>query len=428
MLFRDLGVPRSTAASWIHRGQRPVVSAHVLALDQIELQVEVLALQRRIKFLLAIIRLAFLLVRLSGFRLDSKHVPDGATKRSILDAIAHATKAIPLAVALRVLRLSAARYHDWNRRQQDCSLDDRSSCPHTSPTQLTANEVSDMRDLVVSQDYRHMSLRSLALRAQRIAQVFASPSTWWRLVRERGWLRPRHRVYPAKPKDGIRATKPNEYWHIDVTVIKLLDGTRTYLHAVIDNFSRRILAWRLAPRLEPKTTCLVLAEAAKNLPKNGDGANVIADSGIENVNGEVDDFFGLGQLHRILAQVEVSYSNSMIEALWRSMKHGWLFLHQLDTFAALEKLIAFYIEQHNSVVPHSAFAGQTPDEMYFGCGDQVPVDLAVGRARAREARMKSNRELSCEACRPAVREMPGSLFFSAISGVLQLHDETSAMS
>jgi hypothetical protein len=153
MLFHHLGVPRSTAASWIRRGQRPVVSAHVLALDQIELQVEVLALQRRIKFLLAIIRLAFLLVRLSGFRLDSKHVPDGATKRSILDAIAHATKAIPLAVALRVLRLSAARYHDWNRRQQDCSLDDRSSCPHTSPTQLAANEVSDMRDMVVSQDY-----------------------------------------------------------------------------------------------------------------------------------------------------------------------------------------------------------------------------------------------------------------------------------
>ena len=89
MLFRDLGVPRSTAASWIRRGQRPVVSAQVLALDQLELQAEVLALERGIRFLLAIIRLAFLLVRLSGFRLDSQRVPDGAAKRSILDAIAH---------------------------------------------------------------------------------------------------------------------------------------------------------------------------------------------------------------------------------------------------------------------------------------------------------------------------------------------------
>ena len=240
-------------------------------------------------------------------------------------------------------------------------------------------------------------------------------------------IRPRHRVYPAKPKDGIRATKPNEFWHIDVTVIKLLDGTRTYLHAVIDNFSRRILAWRLVLRLEPQTTCQILIEAATNL-KDGDGATVIADSGGENVNHEVNDLFGLGQLRRILAQVEVSYSNSMIEALWRSLKHGWLYLHQLDTFAALERLIAFYIEQHNSVVPHSAFAGQTPDEIYFGRGDQVPADLAAGRARAREARMNSNRTLSCEACRPTIRESPGTSDSSAISGVLQMQEQMSAMS
>jgi transposase InsO family protein len=38
-------------------------------------------------------------------------------------------------------------------------------------------------------------------------------------------------------------------WHIDTTVIRLLDGTRAYLHAVIDNFSRRILAWRSRRRL-----------------------------------------------------------------------------------------------------------------------------------------------------------------------------------
>jgi hypothetical protein len=110
------------------------------------------------------------------------------------------------------------------------------------------------------------------------------------------------------------------------------------------------------------------------------------------------------------------------------MKHGWLFLHKLDTFAALEKLIAFYVEQHNSVVPHSTFAGQTPDEMYFGRGNQVPVALAAGRARASEARMKSNRELSCEDCRSAIRETPISLVSSAIPGVLQLHDGMSAMS
>ena len=169
-----------------------------------------------------------------------------------------------------------------------------------------------------------MTLRALAIHAQRIGKVFAAPATWARLALKHAWLRPRRRWYPAKPKLGIRASKPNEYWHIDVTVIRLLDGTRTYLHALIDNFSRRILAWKIVLRLEPQTTCQVLNESAKLLPIGGDGATVVADSGGENVNHEVDDLLGLGQLRRVLAQVEVSFSNSMIEAWWRSLKHGWL--------------------------------------------------------------------------------------------------------
>jgi len=341
-MFSDLGAPHSTAASWIRRGARPVVSAEVFTLDQQQLQAEVLLLERRVRFLLAVIRLAFLLVRLSGFRLDSQRAPDGSAKRSILAAVTHTQKAIPLAVALRVLRLSPSRYHTWRKLDDDCPLDDRSSCPKRTPSQLTAAKMSTIGPMVTDESFRHMPLRSLSLHAQRIARVFASTSTWARLVRERGWLRPRRRLYPAKPKEGIRASRPNEYWHVDVTVIRLLDGTRTFLHALIDNFSRRILAWKLAPRLEPQTTCQVLTEAAKHLSSDGDGATIIADSGVENVNREVDGVLDLGQLRRVLAQVEVGFSNSMIEAFWRSLKHGWLYLHQLDTFAGRSQPCAFY--------------------------------------------------------------------------------------
>jgi hypothetical protein len=58
------------------------------------------------------------------------------------------------------------------------------------------------------------------------------------LVRTFGWRSPRRRVHPAKPKVGLRTTQADEIWHTDTTVIRRLDGTRAYLHAVIDNFSR----------------------------------------------------------------------------------------------------------------------------------------------------------------------------------------------
>ena len=59
---------------------------------------------------------------------------------------------------------------------------------------------------------------------------------------------------------------------------------------------------------------------------------------------------------------------------------------------------AFYVEQHNSHLPHSAFKSQTPDEMYFGTGQNIPEQLHAARITAREARMKSNRSQTCRSC------------------------------
>jgi hypothetical protein len=75
---------------------------------------------------------------------------------------------------------------------------------------------------------------TLAVLAQRLGTAWASPSTWDRLVRTYGGRRPRLRGHPAQPTVGLRTTRADERWHIDTTVIDLLDGTRAYLHAVIN--------------------------------------------------------------------------------------------------------------------------------------------------------------------------------------------------
>lgn len=82
--------------------------------------------------------------------------------------------------------------------------------------------------------------------------------------------------------------------------------------------------------------------------------------------------FGLGKLRRVLAQVEVSFSNSLIDAFWRSLKSNWIYINQLDSFATLERLVGFYVAEHNTKLPHGAFQGQTPDEIDFGRGEDVP--------------------------------------------------------
>ncbi len=256
---------------------------------------------------------------------------------------------------------------------------------------------------VLDPGLRHMPLRTLSLFAQRAGKVFVSVTTWARLVRVHGWRRPRVRMHPAKPTVGVRASRPNDYWHIDVTVLRLLDGTKTFLHAVIDNYSRKILAWTLAPRLDSTTTCQVLVAAGQHLAdKEREPADacptVVADAGVENVNGAVEATLASAKLRRVLAQVEVTYSNSIIEAWWRSLKHQWLFLNTLDTMAHLQALVAFFVEEQNAKMPHSAFAGQTPDEMYLGTAKNLPDELVVARAKARERRLAVNRAVSCHRC------------------------------
>jgi len=397
-LFPELKIPRSTIRSWLHRGISDVVTCDFLSAEATELRVEIQELRHRVAVLCAVVGLLVVMLRVSERRLDHERLPEGNGKRALLRAIQRASRVVPLSVALQIARLSPSRYHGWRRAETRCELDDRSSCPRSKPTRLTAAEVRSVKEMVESDDHRHLSLRGLALYAQRIGRVIASPSTWSRLAREGGWRRPRRRVYPAKPKVGIRADAPNELWHIDVTIIRLLDGTKAYLHAVIDNFSRRILAWTLEERLGAGGTCRILLKAGRQLGTHPVETTVMTDSGTENVNANVDDLLDREGLSRVLAQVEVSFSNSMIEAFWRSLRHAWLYLHNLDNTATLRRLIAFYVRAHNATMPHAAFNGQTPDEMYFGNGDAVLIDLAAARVRARQERMKANRMAACGVC------------------------------
>ena len=198
----------------------------------------------------------------------------------------------------------------------------------------------------------------------------------------------RQRVHPAKPKVGIRASQANEIWHVDTTLIRLLDGSRAYLHAVVDNFSRRILSWRVAGTFHPGVTAQLLLDASKSMASGK--PMVLVDGGVENFNSAVDQLVESGLLKRVLAQTEITFSNSLIESWWRVLKHQWLYLNTLDTTATVRKLVGFYIDQHNRHLPHSAFLGQTPDEMYFGTGSTIPMQLEASRIAARQSRTEAN--------------------------------------
>jgi hypothetical protein len=217
-IVAEFGVPRSTAVGWLQGEHQPVVTCDVLDFDQIRLQTEVLELRRRNQKLVAVIRLLLALVRAVGVQLDRTRLPEGAAKARLLRAVERAQDALSLRGTLRILGLSPSRYHRWKQAEQPCALDDQASWPRSTPTRLTVDEVLAIKEMVEAAEYRHVPTGRLAILSQRPGCVFAAPATWYKLVGERAWRRPRARVHPAKPKDGVRARMPDELWHVDTTV------------------------------------------------------------------------------------------------------------------------------------------------------------------------------------------------------------------
>ena len=104
------------------------------------------------------------------------------------------------------------------------------------------------------------------------------------------------------------------------------------MHAAVDDFSRRILAWIVADKGNGLNTVEILKAALDRLDAPVESVEVMVDGGSENA------LFDASVLEGVLARVDVVYSNSMIEAFWRSLRHQWLYLHYLNTVDAVRRL------------------------------------------------------------------------------------------
>ncbi len=156
----------------------------------------------------------------------------------------------------------------------------------------------------------------------------------------------------------------------------------------------------MSSTFDPSITAELLLGAASGLID--EKPTLLVDGGVENFNSAVDELVDSGLLQRLLAQTDISFSNSLIESWWRALKHLWLYLNTLETVSRLKTLVTFYVDEHNTRLPHSAFRGQTPDEMYFGTGDHIPDELDAAKKVTRQSRMEVNRATSCSTCQPLV--------------------------
>ena len=180
---------------------------------------------------------------------------------------------------------------------------------------------------------------------------------------------PGHKVYPYLLRK-LPVTRPNQVWAMDITYIPMARGF-VYLAAVVDWFSRRVLAWRLSITLET-AFCIEAVEEA--MVRHGKPEIFNTDQGSQFTS---IDFI------KVLKDAEIAISmdgkgawkdNVFVERLWRTIKYEEVYLHAYTNVPEARAAIGKYLAFYNAKRPHSSLDRQTPDQVYFNRLPPIPVE------------------------------------------------------
>ena len=172
---------------------------------------------------------------------------------------------------------------------------------------------------------------------------------------------PGHRIYPYLLRDVV-IERPNQVWATDVTYLPLAKGF-AYLVAILDLYSRKVLAFRVSNTLATDFCIEALDEALRRY-----GAPEI-------FNTDQGSQFTDGAFTAVLDRTGVRISmdgkgrwidNVFVERLWRSVKYESIYLHAHETPREVTGELARYFKFYNAQRPHQSLDYRTPDEMYFG--------------------------------------------------------------
>jgi putative transposase len=171
---------------------------------------------------------------------------------------------------------------------------------------------------------------------------------------------PQHAIYPYLLR-GLRIERANHVWAMDITYIPMARGF-VYLGAVIDWASRKVLAWDVSISMEADF-CMRVLDAA--LARHGKPEIFNTDQGSQ--------FTSAVFTERLRAEgIAISMDgrgcwrdNVFVERLWRSVKYEEVYLRAYDSVSQAREGIGRYMSFFNTVRPHTAHGGKTPDSAYF---------------------------------------------------------------
>ncbi len=281
--------------------------------------------------------------------------------KQVVALIQRVRNTIGLKRALKFFDISVQTFRQWSLQSMtSCFQSAIGFCNRIYPNQLSRAEVQKIKEMLTDAQFQYWPISSIAYYALRNNILPLSLNTWYKYANKLGIVRSRPHSRRKKNNQSVRATAPNQIWHADITVFITADKIKHYIYLVVDNFSRKILSWKVTDSVSAAARQETLLDALKKENVNDPAVLLITDGGPENNLKAFLEELQLPMEHR-RALVDVHYSNSMIEATNKTMKYNYLYRKDIQNGRQLVAAMEWSVENFNDR-PHVSHHGLTPNE------------------------------------------------------------------
>ena len=173
-----------------------------------------------------------------------------------------------------------------------------------------------------------------------------------------------HRIYPYL-LSGVSIERPNQAWACDITYLPMAKGF-VYLVAILDLYSRKVIAWRTSNTLTSDFCVEALQEA---LTRFGRPEIFNTDQGSQFTAEAFTDVLKANAVAISMDGKGRWVDNVFVERLWRSVKYEDIYLHAYESPKEINQALTRYFAFYNARRPHQGLDQRTPDAVYFAAGD-----------------------------------------------------------
>ena len=296
------------------------------------------------------------------------------SKLEVLRAVQGA--GLPVKQVLSQLGVARATYYRWRRsfRQRgQPGLHDRPPIHGRTWNQILPEERDKILEVALL--FPDWSPRQASCHITDTAGFSVSESSVYRILKYEGLIHEvQQKTFPAGAEYRVKTTKPNQQWQTDATYLLVKNWGWYYLISVLDDFSRRILAWRLQSAMATGDFSDVIEDACGSVGLSSmpemDRPRLVTDHGAALISRDFGRYLEIKGIGHILASPYHPQTNGKIERYHRSCKEQ-ISLVVWESPEELEREISTFIEYYNSRRYHEALGNVTPDDVYFGKRDSI---------------------------------------------------------